>query len=127
MNLEIREQAREMEKKDFGMVPDADDVCLVQEDLNPLPRSVRRRTLRLTVTPSGGNNIINENNGGGEDEPLAVAELILPLEAGEQPQRVPMQLPYAKLWSPAEPNLYHLRANRHLITFRRADVGFNYP
>jgi hypothetical protein len=29
---------------DFGMTPGANDARLVQEDLNPLPRSVRRRT-----------------------------------------------------------------------------------
>ncbi len=33
-----------MTSKDFGLTPDAGDVRLVQEDLNPLPRSVRRRT-----------------------------------------------------------------------------------
>jgi len=83
---------------------------LVEFDLMPRVHDPGIYTLRLTVTPSGGNKISNGNNDGGKDEPLAVADFTLPLDAGDRPQRVPLQLPDAKLWSPAEPNLYHLRA-----------------
>jgi hypothetical protein len=55
-------------------------------------------TLRLVITPRGG------------DRPAAVADFSLPLEAGEGRQRVTQELPEARLWSPAEPNLYHLAA-----------------
>jgi hypothetical protein len=43
-------------------------------------------------------------------EPVATSEFPLTLAAGEKRQRLPMQLPGAKLWSPAEPNLYILIA-----------------
>ncbi|RDC66459.1 glycoside hydrolase family 2 protein [Adhaeribacter pallidiroseus] len=39
-------------------------------------------------------------------EPLATSDFILPLEAGQKQQRVVMELPDAKLWSPESPNLY---------------------
>lgn len=55
-------------------------------------------TLRLVVTARG------------DKQPLATAEFQLPLEAADKRQRVPLELPGARLWSPAEPNLYHLVA-----------------
>ena len=42
--------------------------------------------------------------------PLATADFPLKLEAGQKQQRVTMEVPDAKLWSPAEPNLYLLLA-----------------
>ncbi|HKY97592.1 MAG TPA: glycoside hydrolase family 2 TIM barrel-domain containing protein [Gemmatimonadaceae bacterium] len=41
---------------------------------------------------------------------IASADFPLKLEAGQKHQRVPMEVPGAKLWSPAEPNLYLLLA-----------------
>lgn len=55
-------------------------------------------TLRLTVTPHG------------EDQPIAIDEFPLRLAAGEKPQRVPLEIPEGRLWSPGEPNLYTLVA-----------------
>lgn len=55
-------------------------------------------TLRLVITPRGG------------DDPVAVSDFRLPLEAGEWRQRVTQELPSTRLWSPAEPNLYLLAA-----------------
>ncbi|MDQ3557071.1 MAG: glycoside hydrolase family 2 [Gemmatimonadota bacterium] len=54
--------------------------------------------LRLVVAPRGS------------EQPVAVAEVELPLEAGEKRQRVTVELEDAALWSPAEPNLYSLVA-----------------
>jgi hypothetical protein len=48
-----------------------------------------------------------------ESEPkkiLSRTEFELSLEAGERQQRVPMEIPGAKFWSPQAPNLYHLSA-----------------
>jgi len=55
-------------------------------------------TLRLTVTPRGG------------DQPIAFAEVKLPLETGDKRQRISIELPEAERWSPAAPHLYHLIA-----------------
>jgi len=41
---------------------------------------------------------------------LASARMQLPLEAGDKRQRVTVELPEAKLWSPASPNLYRVVA-----------------
>ena len=71
---------------------------LVEFDLTPRIHDPGIYTLRLTVTPRAGG------------DALAVADFTLPLEAGESPQRVPLALPQAELWSPQAPNLYHLRA-----------------
>jgi beta-galactosidase/beta-glucuronidase len=43
-------------------------------------------------------------------EPLATGDYSLRLEAGQKHQRLPLEIPGAKLWSPAEPNLYTLVA-----------------
>jgi len=45
-----------------------------------------------------------------EDEPIATDEYPLLLEAGQKQQRVVIQIPDAKLWSPETPNLYRLVA-----------------
>jgi beta-galactosidase/beta-glucuronidase len=55
-------------------------------------------TLHLVVTPQGG------------EQPLAVADFTLPLQEGEQRQRVVLELPQAELWSPETPVLLHLVA-----------------
>lgn len=55
-------------------------------------------TLRLVITRRG------------DEQPLTVSDFRLPLEAGETCQRVTQELPSTWLWSPAEPNLYHLVA-----------------
>jgi hypothetical protein len=44
------------------------------------------------------------------DVPLAEDSYPLKLEAGQKAQRVVLEIPGAKLWSPEEPNLYHLVA-----------------
>ncbi|MBC8074748.1 MAG: glycoside hydrolase family 2 [Chloroflexales bacterium] len=41
---------------------------------------------------------------------LAAADFVLPLEVGEQRQRLPVPLPNARLWSPEAPNLYRMTA-----------------
>lgn len=44
------------------------------------------------------------------DAPPIMSEYSLPLEAGEKAQRVALEIPNALLWSPSEPNLYHMVA-----------------
>ncbi len=44
------------------------------------------------------------------DEPLATSDFPLELEAGQKGQRLVIEVPDAKLWSPEEPNLYRLVA-----------------
>jgi hypothetical protein len=46
----------------------------------------------------------------GSDQPLAVADFPLPLEVGEQRQRVVLELSDGGPWSPDEPDLLHLVA-----------------
>ncbi|MGV3658286.1 MAG: glycoside hydrolase family 2 TIM barrel-domain containing protein, partial [Chitinophagaceae bacterium] len=45
-----------------------------------------------------------------EQEPIAVEEYILKLEAGQKQQRVVVEIPGAQLWSPENPHLYRLVA-----------------
>jgi hypothetical protein len=71
---------------------------LVEFDITTRVHDPGLYNLRLTVTPEGS------------DDVLATAEFQLPLEAGERQQRVPLHLPDAQPWSPAEPNLYHFEA-----------------
>jgi hypothetical protein len=47
---------------------------------------------------------------GGDSEPLAVSDFPLRLAAGEKKQRVVVEVPGARLWSPEQPNLYRLVA-----------------
>jgi beta-galactosidase/beta-glucuronidase len=60
--------------------------------------------LRLTVTP------YEKNKDDGEQQILATAEYELRLETGEKSQRVPLEIPKIKPWSPSSPNLYHVQA-----------------
>jgi hypothetical protein len=46
----------------------------------------------------------------GREEPLAMKEVELLLDAGEHRQHLAFELPDAKLWSPSTPNLYQLVA-----------------
>lgn len=57
-------------------------------------------TIRLSVFESND----------GEGEPLATSDYVLTLGPGQKRQRLPLEIPGAKLWSPAEPNLYLLVA-----------------
>lgn len=60
-------------------------------------------TLRLTVVPHG----VSE----GEKQSNSLrAEFPLSLSAGENVQRVPLEMPNANLWSPESPQRYHLWA-----------------
>lgn len=61
---------------------------------------------RLRVTASLQN---NSNKGNGANNSIT-AKFELPLEVGERVQRVPLEMPEAKFWSTASPNLYHLLA-----------------
>jgi beta-galactosidase/beta-glucuronidase len=57
-------------------------------------------TLRLNVYEFGQT----------EGDPIATSDYPLLLEAGQKNQRVVLEVPGAKLWSPEEPNLYRLVA-----------------
>ncbi len=59
--------------------------------------------LQLAIKPQGENNTENEAD-------VVKAEFELLLSAGEKRQRVPVEMPDAKFWSPDTPNLYHLSA-----------------
>jgi beta-galactosidase/beta-glucuronidase len=68
---------------------------LVEFDLTTRVHDAGHYTLRLTATP------FDKEKG----EPLAQAEFPLILEAGERPQRFPLEIPGAEIWSPESPNL----------------------
>ncbi len=74
---------------------------LVEFDLTLRVRDAGNYILRLSVTAHDNKE---------QTAPLARAEFPLNLEVGERPQRFPLELPDAELWSPAAPNLYHLLA-----------------
>jgi beta-galactosidase/beta-glucuronidase len=57
-------------------------------------------TVRLSVFERGSDGVA----------PIATSDFRLTLEAGQRQQRLPMEIPGAKLWSPSEPNLYLLTA-----------------
>jgi len=57
-------------------------------------------TIRLSVFEAGSD----------EGKPLATSDFTLTLGPGQKRQRLPMEIPGAKLWSPAAPNLYLLVA-----------------
>jgi beta-galactosidase/beta-glucuronidase len=59
--------------------------------------------LRLNVTPQ-------ENVDSESKEGLITAEYELSLEAGQKQQRVPMEIPESRVWTPETPYLYHLSA-----------------
>ncbi len=73
---------------------------LVEFDLTTRVRDAGNYLLRLTVAAHGET----------PDMPPTIAEFPLFLEIGECPQRFPLKLPDAQIWSPAAPNLYHLLA-----------------
>jgi beta-galactosidase/beta-glucuronidase len=78
---------------------------LVEFDLTTRIHEPGLYKLRLTVTPE------HLVNGGESAEGNSVTgEFDLSLEAGEKQQRVPLEIPNAKFWSPDVPNLYHLSA-----------------
>jgi beta-galactosidase/beta-glucuronidase len=76
---------------------------LVEFDLTTRIHEPGVYRLQLTITPQG------ENNADGGEKPIK-AEFQLPLETGERQQRVPVEMPDARFWSPDAPNLYHLLA-----------------
>jgi beta-galactosidase/beta-glucuronidase len=45
-----------------------------------------------------------------DDKPISASDYALDLEAGQKQQRLVLEVPDAKLWSPQEPNLYRLVA-----------------
>ncbi|MDQ3327275.1 MAG: glycoside hydrolase family 2 [Chloroflexota bacterium] len=71
---------------------------LVEFTLTTRVQDAGAYVLQLAVTQKGG------------EEPVVTADYPVPLEAGEQRQRVVLELPDAKLWSGTSPNLYHLTA-----------------
>lgn len=76
---------------------------IVQFDFTPRIHDPGIYALRLTITE-------NDSQGKTNEEIIASAEFRLPLAAGERPQRVPVSMPDAKLWSPDDPHLYRIRA-----------------
>ncbi|MEP6923708.1 MAG: sugar-binding domain-containing protein [Pyrinomonadaceae bacterium] len=76
---------------------------LVEFDFTPRIHDAGNYVLRLTVTPHDAQN-------SEKAAPLVISEFPLTLEAGEKPQRVPLEIPDANIWSPSSPNLYHLLA-----------------
>lgn len=75
---------------------------LVEFDFTTRIREPGVYRLRLTATPGGSDF--------GENQTPLTAEFDLPLEAGEHVQRVPFDMPDARLWTPDAPHLYHLWA-----------------
>ncbi len=84
----------------LGLISTIED-NLVEFNLTTRVHDAGLYTLRLVVAP--------KTTQDGED-PVVVSEYPLHLDDGERRQRVVMELPGAKLWSPTEPNLYHLVA-----------------
>lgn len=74
---------------------------LVEFDLTTRITEPGLYRLKLTAAPRAA--------ASGNESPVT-AEFELMLEAGEKRQRVPLEMPNARLWSPAAPNLYHLTA-----------------
>lgn len=83
----------------FGVVSIVEDQ-LVRFNLTTRIHDPGCYTLRLKVF---GNNQAS-------DTPIAVSDFSLRLEAGQKNQRVVMEVPGAKLWSPEDPHLYRLVA-----------------
>jgi beta-galactosidase/beta-glucuronidase len=76
---------------------------LVEFDFTTLIHEPGIYRLKLNVTP-------REQLNSELQEGLFTAEFELSLERGERQQRVPMEIPDAKFWSPQAPNLYHISA-----------------
>ena len=71
---------------------------LVEFRLTTLVRDPGQYQLRLVVTADDA------------AEPIAMAEMTLPLEAGQRRQHVALELPGAESWSPENPRLYQMVA-----------------
>jgi beta-galactosidase/beta-glucuronidase len=82
-----------------GVVSSIED-NLVRFNLTTRIHDPGRYTLRLKIYHRKQNS----------DTPLVVDEFPFFLEAGEKRQRVVVEIPDAKLWSPEDPNLYRLKA-----------------
>lgn len=74
-------------------------------------RLVRFNFTTLVHDPGVYNLRVKVFERGGREAPLAESEFPLRLEAGEKRQRVVLDVPGARLWSPAEPTLYNLVAS----------------
>ncbi|HYP53862.1 MAG TPA: hypothetical protein VEQ42_10005, partial [Pyrinomonadaceae bacterium] len=74
---------------------------LVRFDFTTLIHDPGVYTLRLKAFERGA---------AGDSEPLAESDYVLRLTAGEKRQRVVLEVPGARLWSPSEANLYRLVA-----------------
>ncbi|MBD0255461.1 MAG: glycoside hydrolase family 2 [Cytophagales bacterium] len=83
----------------IGVVSVVEDQ-LVRFNLTTRIHDPGQYTLRLQVFER------NQTSG----EPLAVSDFPLKLEAGQKQQRVVLEVPGARLWSPESPNLYRLTA-----------------
>ena len=82
-----------------GVVSVVEDY-LVRFNLTTRIHDPGQYTIRLTVYDKDRQNT----------PPLATSDFTLQLEVGQKQQRVVMEVPGARLWSPEEPNLYHLEA-----------------
>jgi len=80
-----------------GVVSVVED-SLVRFNLTPRIHDAGQYTIKLQVYEKDRNAIA----------PLATSEFSLYLEAGQKQQRLVMEVPEAKLWSPEAPNLYRL-------------------
>jgi beta-galactosidase/beta-glucuronidase len=82
-----------------GVVSEVEDQ-LVRFNLTTRIHDPGQYTLRLFVSEKGQPSA----------QPMATSDYPLRLEAGQKQQRVVLEVPGAKLWSPDEPNLYRLVA-----------------
>jgi beta-galactosidase/beta-glucuronidase len=83
----------------FGVVSIVEDQ-LVRFNLTTRIHDPGRYTLRLNIFERGQQ----------QGSPLATSDFMLMLAAGQKNQRVVVEVPGAKLWSPEHPNLYRLEA-----------------
>lgn len=81
----------------LGVISTVED-RLVEFNVRTRVRDSGAYRLRLVVAPRES------------EEPLAVREFPLELMPGEKAQRITLHLPAAELWSPENPQLYHLVA-----------------
>ena len=94
---------------------------LVEFDLTTRIHEAGAYRLRLTATPSGKAKEAPDNANdkaapvadelaARQSQQIFTAEFDIPLEAGEQVQRVPLDMPDAQFWTTDAPFLYHLWA-----------------
>lgn len=83
----------------FGVVSVVEDQ-LVRFNLSTRIHDPGTYTLRLNIYERGQE----------QGSPLATSDFTLRLTAGQKNQRVVVEVPGAKLWSPEQPNLYRLQA-----------------